>query len=255
MKTRKKFKFIIKRFIKLIIFIGIIYCILHFFIIDGREIIGTKISSFINNEKYKTIKLDKNPNYSGIGQELVKNKDGYFTQFTTLETNKKTYKEYKQNGHASWSNNKYWGGTMEENGCGITAIATIISGYNQNHTPEDLRKMYYPFLDSNSISKELSSKFGIKNSDFYFDKFHFSEESLKNHLASNRPILICVWNKPHNNRWTTASHYMALLATDGKDMVYVSNPNGLENNSKSSGWYKFNEVTPYIAKALYIESY
>ncbi len=30
---------------------------------------------------------------------------------------------------------------------------------------------------------------------------------------------------------------------------------GGENNSKSSGWYKFKEVTPYIAKALYIESY
>lgn len=48
---------------------------------------------------------------------------------------------------------------------------------------------------------------------------------------------------------------MALLATDGQDLVYVSNPNGLENNSKSSGWYKFSEVTPYIAKALYIENY
>ena len=30
---------------------------------------------------------------------------------------------------------------------------------------------------------------------------------------------------------------------------------GLENDSKSSGWYNFNEVIPFIAKALYIESY
>lgn len=30
---------------------------------------------------------------------------------------------------------------------------------------------------------------------------------------------------------------------------------GGENDSKSSGWYDINEVTPYIAKALYIESY
>jgi len=30
---------------------------------------------------------------------------------------------------------------------------------------------------------------------------------------------------------------------------------GLKNDSKSSGWYNFNEITPYIAKALYIESY
>lgn len=71
----------------------------------------------------------------------------------------------------------------------------------------------------------------------------------------NRYTVICVWNKPTDNRWTTASHYMALLATDCKNMVYVSNPNGLENNSKSSGWYNINEITPYLAKALYIEEY
>lgn len=48
---------------------------------------------------------------------------------------------------------------------------------------------------------------------------------------------------------------MVLLATDDNNMVYVSNPNGGKIDSKSSGWYNFNEVTPYIAKALYIESY
>jgi len=28
---------------------------------------------------------------------------------------------------------------------------------------------------------------------------------------------------------------------------------GGENDSKSSGWYDINEITPYIAKALFIE--
>ena len=93
------------------------------------------------------------------------------------------------------------------------------------------------------------------NSDFYYDSTHLSNKSIINHLKTDRPIIICVWNKPTDNRWTTASHYMALLATDGNNMVYVSNPNGLENNSKSSGWYNINEITPYLAKALYIEEY
>ena len=48
---------------------------------------------------------------------------------------------------------------------------------------------------------------------------------------------------------------MVLLASDGDGMVYLSNPNGLENDYKSSGWYDIDEVSPYIAKALYIESY
>ena len=66
---------------------------------------------------YKIIKQDINKNYSGIGQEKINEKDGYFTTFTTEDNYKKTYIEYKQNGNSSWSNNKYWGGTMAENGC------------------------------------------------------------------------------------------------------------------------------------------
>lgn len=208
-----------------------------------------------NHFCYKIIKKDENENYAGVGQNLVKNEDGYFTTFTTIEPHLKTYKEFKQNGTASWCKHSYWGGTMEENGCGITAIATILSGYGKNFTPEDLRKKYEPVLKNDSISKELSSTFGIKNTDFYYDSVHLSKQSIVEHLKTNRPILICVWNKPKENRWTTSSHYMALLATDEQDMVYISNPNGLENDSKSSGWYEADEVVPYVAKILYIESY
>ena len=213
------------------------------------------ISSLENHSEYDIIKQDTNRHYSGIGQEKVKHKDGYFTTFTTEENHKKTYLEYKQNGDASWSNNTYWGDTMAENGCGITVLSIILSGYRQNYTPEDLRKKYYPVMDYEQFSSELSSTFGIKNSGFYYDSEHLSNTAIEEHLLTNRPIIICVWNTPHNNRWTTASHYMALLATDGNGMVYVSNPNGLENDSKSSGWYDINEITPYLAKAIYIEDY
>ena len=48
---------------------------------------------------------------------------------------------------------------------------------------------------------------------------------------------------------------MVLLVIYNNNMVYVSNPNGLENDSKSSGWYNIDEITPYLAKALYIEDY
>lgn len=80
-------------------------------------------------------------------------------------------------------------------------------------------------MDYEKLSKELSSTFGIENSDFYYDSNHLSNETIIEHLQSNRPIIVCVWNKPANNRWTTASHYMVLLAADENDMVYVSNPN------------------------------
>ncbi len=244
-----------KKIIELLIILGICLLLKNCSFSDLSYNLNKFISKVTNSSEYKTIKQDVNKNYSGIGQEKIKNKDGYFTTFTTTENNKKTYIEYKQNGNSSWSNNQYWGGTMAENGCGITALSIILSGYNKHYSPEALRQKYNPVLKYDSLSQELSKTFNIKNTDFYYDSAHLSKEKIQEHLQTNRPILICVWNKPHNNRWTTASHYMVLLASDDKDMVYISNPNGGANNSKSSGWYNFKEIIPYIAKALYIESY
>lgn len=211
------------------------------------------------SQKYRQKKLTAaqphNSNYPGIGQETVNNKDGYFTTFTTEETHEKKYLEYKQNGPSSWSQHTYWGGTMEENGCGITALSIILSGYNQNYTPEDLRSRYYPVMDYETLSSELSSVYGIENSGFCYNEKNLSSKKIEEHLSSNRPVLICVWANLGKNRWTTASHYMVLLATDNKGKVYVSNPNGLWDDDKSSGWYDIEEVVPYIVKALFITSY
>ncbi len=137
---------------------------------------------------------------------------------------------------------------------GITVMSIILSGYNKDYSPEDLRKKYYPVMNYENFSEELSY-YNIDNSDFYYDSIHLSNNNIIEHLKSNRPIIVCVWNKPSNNRWTTSSHYMALLATDNNNKVYVSNPNGGKKDSKSSGWYDINEVSPYIAKAIFITSY
>lgn len=197
---------------------------------------------------YEIVKKDKNSDYPGIGQQAGNVMKGYYTTFQTVDH--KVYKEYKQD-LAYWKDQSYWQGTMKDNGCGISAIATLLSGYGVNKTPEDLREMYYPVLKSQNISRQLKN-FGLNNSDFYFDSYHLSKKVLKKHLETNRPVLICVWNKPHENRWTNASHYMLLLATSD-DLVYISNPNGGQNDYHSSGWYDYDEVIPYIAKAMYIE--
>ncbi|MBP3708197.1 MAG: C39 family peptidase [Clostridia bacterium] len=254
MKNKKRNELNFRKVILLLILFALIIAII--FNIrqkSSNDYITSSIWINRDSSKYKVIKQDHNSNYSGIGQEQVTGKDGYFTTFTTENGNKKIYKEYKQNGNSSWSNKKYWDSTMSESGCGITAMSIILSGYNKNYTPDDLRKKYYPSLRGDKISYELSHTFGISNSDFYYDSSHLSDKYIEKHLQSNRPILICMWSKSGDNRWTTSSHYMVLLATDGHGMVYVSNPNGLENSSKSSGWYDIDEVLPYIAKALFID--
>lgn len=275
-----------KKFIRFLIIILIFLIGLFIFIINQIN-----ISNLLNidlNSKNLNGGLLTNDKYSGIGRQPISGKDGYFSTFSTAQLatthpsdldsvttstpskdtlkttssysvpvsnskNVKIYKEYKQNGDSSWSNKQYWDSIMANEGCGITSISIILSGYNKDYTPEDLRKKYYPVLSGDKISSELSNTFNISNSDFYYDETHLSSQYILNHLQTNRPVLICVWNKPTANRWTTASHYMVLLACDNSNLVYVSNPNGLDNTNKNSGWYNIDEVTPYIAKALFIE--
>ncbi len=102
-KKQIKKRFLIFLFLILIVF-GIIK-------LNTKSIksISRNILKNIITIDYPIIKQDANANYSGIGQEKVENKDGYFTTFTTTEENQKIYKEYKQNGNSSWSNSEYWG--------------------------------------------------------------------------------------------------------------------------------------------------
>ena len=205
-----------KRKSKLKIILIIVFLLLTLNCIrNNRKSIEIFFNNISNSSVYKVVKQDLINNYSGVGQKKVSDKDGYFTTFTTTD-------------------NK--------------------SGYGKNDTPEDLRKKYYPKLNYDTLSKELENTFEIENSDFYYDSIHCSEKSISEHLKTGRPILVCVWDNGLKNRWTEKSHYIVLLATDGNGMVYVSNPNGGKNDSKSSGWYDFDEIIPYIAKAMYIES-
>lgn len=48
------------------------------------------ILKLANMTEYQTIKQDTNNNYYGKGQEKAKNKDNYFTTFTTKESYQKT---------------------------------------------------------------------------------------------------------------------------------------------------------------------
>lgn len=210
MKKRKK-KTFLSRVIKFIVFL-----IIFSFIFDKFN---------FENEGDSV-----NKKYDGVGQQIVNNANGYNTIFITNKNKK--YIEYKQGGNSSWALNDYWGGTMEENGCGITSLAIIASGYGENVTPEDLRKKYAPHLDSEKIHNELKYLFNINSSDFYFSNAYFSKDKIFKHLEKDNPILICVWNKP-DNKWTEKSHYMVILACDRDNKIYISNPSENKNENPS----------------------
>lgn len=192
-----------------------------------------QVFSKINLTKIKFNEQSYSSNNLIEGQIPVNHKDGYTTTFTTLNAKyQKTYKEYKQNIESSWNENSYWGGTMSKNGCGITSMAIIASGYGINVTPEDLRKEYYPHLEGEKMQFALK-EMGIKCTDFYYHKSYLSKKYLSDWLETNRPVLICVGSEKEND-WTNSSHYMVLLDINKEGMVYISNPNGLDGDKNAS---------------------
>lgn len=237
----------LKKIFFIVFFITIIFCIYK---------MPTKANIDIITETFVGQGITENSfssNAAIAGQMIIDNADGYTTTYTSLNFDKpKTYTEYKQN-DGTWQYKSYWGGTMEENGCGITSLSIIASAYGSKMTPDDLREEYYPHLDATEMSKALNDM-GIKCTDFYFHDTYISKKYITDWLKTNRPVLVCVDNTTEN-KWTAASHYMVLLDVDDNGMIYISNPNGRDGENNASGWYKANEIIPYIVKALFIESY
>lgn len=191
------------------------------------------VSSQINLKKTQPAEQSYSSNNSIEGQIEVEDQDGYTTTFTTLnKEHQKTYTEYKQNMDSSWSENSYWGGTMRENGCGITTLAIIASGYGKSKTPEYFRQKYYPHLEGDKMKQALQDM-GFKCTDFYFHKSYLNKKYITDWLRTNRPVIICLGSGQKND-WTESSHYMALLDVNDEGYVYVSNPNGLDGESTAS---------------------
>ena len=238
-KKRKRIRF--SRFLILIILLSLIIFIAY------------KIITLLFNQNF-IYTFSENQLNSNTNKEIYSIKiDGYTTTFSTESEYSKTYKEFKQNQNTPWANKPYWGGTMSLNGCGITSISIIASGYNIDITPDDLREKYYPHLDTEDMYIALND-LGIKCEDFWFSSIYLNEEYILDWLKTDRPILICVDNTKENV-WTTSSHYMVLLSCNEQKQVYLSNPNGIGGTENESGWYDIDKILPYTAKALFIESY
>ena len=75
-KIRQKRK---NKKLKFVFTIILLFLILHIFSNQINEI-NKSISNIFFKSKYQIINQDSNENYLGIGQEKVKNKDGYYNR-------------------------------------------------------------------------------------------------------------------------------------------------------------------------------
>lgn len=115
---------------------------------------------------------------------------------------------------------------------GLLHLQLLQVGYGLKTTPEDLRQKYYPHLDGEDINDALEDM-GFKCTDFYFHKSYLNKKYITDWLKTNRPILVCLGSNKEN-KWTSSSHYMVLLDVNDEGYVYISNPNGLEEEDTAS---------------------
>ena len=181
--------------------------------------------------------------------------DGYDNVYVSKTG--KMYRNYKQikgeyKDHV-WSP-PYEGkpGTIHNNGCALTSIAVVISGYkNEEESPLD-------------VVNEISNGAGyvanfdpieaLKNDKYKIEATRItytSKSSVIEHVKKGKPVIIHVL-KEEGSRFTNGQHWMAILdynQTTDTDKLYVSNPS--RTTPDNTGWIDANDVlqgcTEYLA--------
>lgn len=154
----------------------------------------------------------------------------------------KTFVEYKQN-VGPWASMSYGDNTIAVQGCSITSLAIMTSGYGYNFTPEKWASTSLTSITGeakkyakNSIAVDIGAE-GSANKTIKAA----NKKDIQEHLETGDVVIIHVLGngRGYNNPYTSNQHWMALLdiSEDGKQ-VYVSNP----SSGKSNGWADIDEV-------------
>ena len=163
----------------------------------------------------------------------------------TTYTNKagKTFIEYKQN-VGPWATMPYGNNTISYQGCSITCLAIMTSGYGYNFTPQKWSstsltgigtqaKIYAP----GSTNVQIGG--GAYNANLNIAQTNKTD--IQNHLKTGNVVIIHVLGAKngYNSPYTSSEHWMVLLdINEAGDQVYVCNPYA----GKSNGWTDINQA-------------
>lgn len=160
-------------------------------------------------------------------------------------TNKagKTFTEYKQN-QGPWASMPYGSdGTVKSQGCSITSLAIMTSGYGYDYTPAKWAgKSLISMSGQASQYARGSTRISI-GEEKHANKTVAStnKKDIQDHLKTGDVVIIHVLGSKngYDNPYTSNQHWMVLLdINDSEDEVYVSNP----WLGKSNGWANIDEV-------------
>lgn len=140
--------------------------------------------------------------------------------YTIFEQWKEPYKSYI-----------YGEGTMIENGCGVTSIAIIVSGYKSGEDPitianrcADNHGLTYETNLSSSLFPNYLGEYGLTGS--YVGPG--SEDKVIEHLKNGNPVIVNAKGPvdlddgTHNDRY--GGHYITALGLDENGHVFIGDP-------------------------------
>ena len=193
---------------------------------------------------------------------------GIYTPATLASEVPKRYREYKQilgsyKDHV-WirktdANGNPVTSTIYRDGCCLTSIATIVSGYkNQDISPYDIVMEISRGVGYMSIFSPATalSEYGLTYSRPFLHNYSelssVQKQAIINHVATGKPVIIYVLGPGNGglSSFTSGQHWMAVLDYDAStDKLYVSNPSSTLIDK--TGWqdsdYVLTSCTEYIA--------
>ena len=203
------------------------------------------IQDSINGMTYKEI-LAKY--YDSNEYDIINIKEG-------LYVNEESYGDGEYSGdvifydQSDYKNVKFCGrskASISSSGCGVTAMAIILSSLTGNKTydPVYTMNLAYSYGDCGSGINGTNSSFFRKAADkfgFKYKKTDSGSEVIEA-LKSGKSMVIAHMGSGH---FTSGGHYMVLSATNSSGQVYVHDPNNKGNKNKrntGNGWYDLNLI-------------
>lgn len=222
--------------------------------------------------KDKSMTEDKQ-NLNNNNSEAVNNKD--FVYGSKAESNYKTnekeeiektgiegifsvgakeYKVYLQ-GRGPWASRTFWNATMSSDGCGPTAVATILTGCGIDVTPDEIASQLEAlqgiktpggggYYDSWEHKEIIFNNYGIKNSGVVAGVDY---NRVKNHLIEGKPVLLTVGG--YYGPRSTSGHYIAVVGYDElQDKAFLA-----DSVYGCSGWWSLGDLLSTAGHVWYID--
>ena len=163
----------------------------------------------------------------------------------------KQYTVYAQGYNDVWGNTPYWTGTYGTDACGITSVATILTGFGVNKNPVDVNNDGI-ITNGNTLLSQLKdqlSKYGL-----YCSKTVFSNDAVIENLKKGNPVLVNLHNSNIGNNYYNG-HYVALLGISDDGKIFLADSAGASvAGGNNTGYFEQDKILPALCECIIISN-